>query len=194
MRISGSGEKFELYILSLWFLFLLIIVITIDVPFCYGEDCKFIGLASLLQRNIISVIAFGFLAFGTLYYFRFDYRVAGSKSIASRIVKIEDVNYEHLTFLTTYIIPLICFNLTSFRYLLALGILLFVIGVIYVKTDKFYANPTLAVLGFRVYKVNLQTRLGLVEGVVVISKERLAEGDQVSRLGLDDKVYFVRKA
>ncbi|BDB21898.1 hypothetical protein P3C24_12050 [Pseudomonas proteolytica] len=194
MRISGSGEKFELYILSLWFLFLLIIVITIDVPFCYGEDCKFIGLASLLQRNIISVIAFGFLAFGTLYYFRFDYRVAGSKSIAARIVKIEDVNYEHLTFLTTYIIPLICFNLTSFRYLLALGILLFVIGVIYVKTDKFYANPTLAVLGFRVYKVNLQTRLGLVEGVVVISKERLAEGDQVSRLGLDDKVYFVRKA
>lgn len=194
MRISGSGEKFELYILSLWFLFLLIIVITIDVPFCYGEDCKFIGLASLLQRNIISVIAFGFLAFGTLYYFRFDYRVAGSKSIAARVVKIEDVNYEHLTFLTTYIIPLICFNLTSFRYLLALGILLFVIGVIYVKTDKFYANPTLAVLGFRVYKVNLQTRLGLVEGVVVISKERLAEGDQVSRLGLDDKVYFVRKA
>lgn len=194
MRISGSGEKFELYILSLWFLFLLIIVITIDVPFCYGEDCKFIGLASLLQRNIISVIAFGFLAFGTLYYFRFDYRVAGSKSIAARIVKIEDVNYEHLTFLTTYIIPLICFNLTSFRYLLALGILLFVIGVIYVKTDKFYANPTLAVLGFRVYKVNLQTRLGLVEGVVIISKERLAEGDQVSRLGLDDKVYFVRKA
>lgn len=194
MRISGSGEKFELYILSLWFLFLLIIVITIDVPFCYGEDCKFIGLASLLQRNIISVIAFGFLAFGTLYYFRFDYRVAGSKSIAARIVKIEDVNYEHLTFLTTYIIPLICFNLTSFRYLLALGILLFVIGVIYVKTDKFYANPTLAVLGFRVYKVNLQTRLGLVESVVVISKERLAEGDQVSRLGLDDKVYFVRKA
>lgn len=194
MRISGSGEKFELYILSLWFLFLLIIVITIDVPFCYGEGCKFIGLATLLQRNIISVIAFGFLAFGTLYYFRFDYRVAGSKSIAARIVKIEDVNYEHLTFLTTYIIPLICFNLTSFRYLLALGILLFVIGVIYVKTDKFYANPTLAVLGFRVYKVNLQTRLGLVEGVVVISKERLAEGDQVSRLGLDDKVYFVRKA
>lgn len=129
-----------------------------------------------------------------MYYFRFDYRIAGSKSIAARVVKIEDVNYEHLTFLTTYIIPLICFNLTNVRYLLALGVLLFVIGVIYVKTDKFYANPTLAVLGFRVYKINLQTRVRLLEGIVVISKERLAEGDQISRLGLDDKVYFVRKA
>ncbi|WP_371317525.1 anti-phage protein KwaA [Pseudomonas gingeri] len=194
MRINESSEKFELYILSLWFLFLLIIIVTIDIPFCYGDDCKFIGFLSLLERNVVSVIAFAFLLFGTVYYFRFDYRIAGSKSIAARVVKIEDVNYEHLTFLTTYIIPLICFNLTNVRYLLALGVLLFVIGVIYVKTDKFYANPTLAVLGFRVYKISLQTRVRLLEGIVVISKERLAEGDQISRLGLDDKVYFVRKA
>ncbi|WPN57132.1 anti-phage protein KwaA [Pseudomonas sp. P9_31] len=183
-----------MYILSLWFLFLLIIIVTVDIPFCYGGDCRFIGFSSLLKRNIISVIAFVFLLFGTVYYFRFDYRITGSKSIAARVVKIEDVNYEHLTFLTTYIIPLICFNLTSVRYLLALGVLLFIIGVIYIKTDKFYANPTLAVLGFRVYKVNLQTRVGLIEGIVVISKERLAMGDQISRLGLDDKVFFVRKA
>jgi len=194
MRINESSEKFELYILSLWFLFLLIIVVTVDIPFCYGSDCKFIGFLPLLQMNVVSVIALVFLLFGTVFYFRFDYRIAGSKSIAAKIMKIEDVNYEHLTFLTTYIIPLICFNLTSVRYLLALGLLLFIIGVIYVKTDKFYANPTLAVLGFRVYKVNLQTRVGLVEGAVVISKERLAEGDQINRLGLDDKVFFVRKA
>lgn len=194
MRTHESREKFELYILSLWFLFLLIVVVTVDIPICYGDKCKFIGFSSLLTRNVVSVIAFAFLLFGTMYYFRFDYRIAGAKSIAARVIKIEDVNYEHLTFLTTYIIPLICFNLTSVRYLLALGVLLFIIGVIYVKTDKFYANPTLAVLGFRVYKVNLQTRVGLVEGVVVISKERLAVGDQISRLGLDDKVFFVRKA
>ncbi|MEX5685435.1 MULTISPECIES: anti-phage protein KwaA [Pseudomonas] len=194
MRINESSEKFELYILSLWFLFLLIIVVTIDVPFCYGSNCKFIGFLTLLQGNIVPLIAFLFLLFGTAFYFRFDYRIAGNKSIAAKIVKIEDVNYEHLTFLTTYIIPLICFNLTSVRYLFALAMLLFIIGIIYIKTDKFYANPTLAVLGFRVYKVNLQTRVGLKEGVVVISKERLAEGDQINRLGLDDKVYFVRKA
>lgn len=193
MRTHESGEKFELYILSLWFLFLLIIVVTIDVPFCYGDNCKFIGLLPLLQKNIVSIIALLFLAFGTLFYLRFDYRIAGSKSIAAKIVKIEDVNYEHLTFLTTYIIPLICFNLTSTRYLLALGLLLVIIGIIYIKTDKFYANPTLAVLGFRVYKVTLDTRLGLKENLVVISKERLTEGDKINRLSLDEKVYFARK-
>lgn len=193
MRTHESGEKFELYILSLWFLFLLIIVVTIDVPFCYGDNCEFIGILPLIQKNIVSIIALIFLAFGTLFYLRFDYRITGSKSIAAKIVKIEDVNYEHLTFLTTYIIPLICFNLTSVRYLLALGLLLVIIGIIYIKTDKFYANPTLAVLGFRVYKVTLDTRLGLKENLVVISKERLTEGDNVNRLSLDEKVYFARK-
>lgn len=193
MRTHESGEKFELYILSLWFLFLLIIVVTIDVPFCYGDNCKFIGILPLIQKNIVSIISLLFLAFGTLFYLRFDYRIAGSKSIAAKIVKIEDVNYEHLTFLTTYIIPLICFNLTSTRYLLALGLLLVIIGIIYIKTDKFYANPTLAVLGFRVYKVTLETRLGLKENLVVISKERLTEGDNINRLSLDEKVYFARK-
>lgn len=193
MRTHESGEKFELYILSLWFLFLLIIVVTIDVPFCYGDNCKFIGLLPLLQKNIVSIIALLFLAFGTLFYLRFDHRIAGSKSIAAKIVKIEDVNYEHLTFLTTYIIPLICFNLTSTRYLLALGLLLVIIGIIYIKTDKFYANPTLAVLGFRVYKVTLDTRLGLKENLIVISKERFTEGDKINRLSLDEKVYFARK-
>lgn len=193
MRKHESGEKFELYILSLWFLFLLIIVVTIDVPFCYGDNCEFIGFLPLLQKNVVPIIALLLLAFGILFYLRFDYRIAGSKSIAAKIVKIEDVNYEHLTFLTTYIIPLICFNLTSTRYLVALGLLLVIIGIIYIKTDKFYANPTLAVLGFRVYKVSLDTRLGSKENLVVISKERLNEGDQIIRLSLDEKVYFVRK-
>jgi hypothetical protein len=96
----------------------------------------------------------------TPYYWRFDYKIAGSMSIPVTIVSVEDINYEHLTFLTTYIIPLICFNLTSARYLIALGFLLIVIGAIYVKTDKFYANPTLAILGFRLYSAVVRKRTG----------------------------------
>lgn len=133
-------------------LFLLIIIVTVDIPFCYGGDCRFIGFSSLLKRNIISVIAFVFYFSVRCIIFVLIIVSREVKSIAARVVKIEDVNYEHLTFLTTYIIPLICFNLTSVRYLLALGVLLFIIGVIYIKTDKFYANPTLAVLGFRCIK------------------------------------------
>jgi hypothetical protein len=187
-------EKFELYILSLWLLFFLIIVVTANIPICFESGCKFIGWNELLLRNVIPIFSLVFLLLGGLFYLRFDYKVSGSKKLPTKIIKIEDLNYEHLTFLTTYIIPLICFNLTSARYVFALIFLLIIIGIIYVKTDKFYANPTLAVLGYRLYKVTVQTRTSVKENIVIITKDRLSEADQINMLDLDDKVSFARRA
>ena len=193
MKFGEIWDKFELYIMSLWFLFFLIIVITVDIPMCFGDSCQFIGFWEVIKKNTVPVVSLLLVLFGVIFYFRFNYRVSGSKKLPVEIIDIEDLNYEHLTFLTTYIIPLICFNLASTRYLIALAFLLIVIGIIYVKTDKFYANPTLAVLGFRLYKVTVKTRTGIKENIVVITKDRLSELDQLKTLDLDNKVYFARK-
>lgn len=193
MKFYQAIEKFELYILSLWLLFFLMIIVTIDIPICFGEQCEFVGWHSLLTRNIVPFIAGFFVLAGVIYYFRFDYRLAGSKSIPVNVTSIEDINYEHLTFLTTYIIPLICFNLTSERYLIALAFLLVVIGIIYIKTDKFYANPTLAVLGFRLYSAVITRRTGVSVKVVLITKDRLHTGSQIRFLELDEKVYYAKE-
>lgn len=193
MRIGEIWDKFELYILSLWLLFFLIIVVTADVPVCIGDNCSFVGWGPIAKKNIIPLTSLGLLFLGVFYYFRFDYRVSGSKKLPAKIEEIEDLNYEHLTFLTTYIIPLICFNLTSSRYIFALVFLLVVIGIIYVKTDKFYANPTLAVLGYRLYKVTVTTRTSTKDNIVVITKDRLSRLDQIRMLNLDEKVCFGRK-
>lgn len=193
MKINGVWEKLELYILSLWLLFFLIIVVTADIPMCFGQNCSFVGWKNVISKNILPLISLFFLTLGFLFYFRFDYRVSGSKKLPATISKIEDYNYEHLTFLTTYIIPLICFNLTSSRYVFALAFLLIIIGVIYVRTDKFYANPTLAVLGFRLYKVTVKTRTSTNENVIVIVKCRLSINDKIRMLDLDEKVSFARR-
>lgn len=190
MKFDETLQKFELYILSLWLLFFLIIVVSVQVPVCIGEGCKFIGWKEVISQNVISIISFLFLMSGFFFYFRFNYRVSGSQNLPVEIIEIEDLNYEHLTFLTTYIIPLICFNLTSYRYAFALAILLVIIGIIYVKTDKFYANPTLAVLGYRLYKVTVKTRTSLKEHIIVITKDRLTKSDQIRTLNLDEKVRF----
>lgn len=193
MNLGESRRKFELYIVSLWLLFLLIIVVTVNIPYCWGENCSFIGFKELLSKNILPAISLFLILIGVLFSFRFDYRLNGSSKIASRVTKVEDYNYEHLTFLTTYIIPLICFNLASTRYVIALGILLFVIGIIYVRTDKFYANPTLAVLGYKLYKINLDTRFGQKDNIILITKDTIALNDEINTLALDKKVYFARK-
>ncbi|WBI95174.1 hypothetical protein PALA51_05053 [Pseudomonas aeruginosa] len=185
--LQQSVLKFEFYLLSLWLLFLLIIIIKIDVPICFERGCEFVGVLDLLQRNILPVCSLLFILIGLFFYWRFKYRLESSNEIPVLITEIEDLSYEHLTFLTTYIVPLICFNLDSARYVLSLFLLLFVIGLIYVKTDKFYANPTLAVLGFRLYKVT--TEFGCK---VVITKARLAKGDRIAFINLDDKFVYGR--
>ena len=193
MKLDKIWEKFELYILSLWLLFFLIIVVTADVPICFEENCLFVGWGDFFSNNLIPLVSLMFLLVGVFYYFRFDYRLSGSHKLPAKIEKIEDLNYEHLTFLTTYIISLICFNLTSTRYVFALIFLLIVIGIIYVKTDKFYANPTLAVLGYRLYKVTVTTRVSKYENIVIITKDKLCEFDQIRMIELDEKVSFGRK-
>ena len=88
MKPGGLRDKFELYILSLWLLFLLIILITIDVPICISDSCKFIGFSLLLKKNIIPFMSFIFLTLGIISYLRFNYRISGSKKLPSKIVKI----------------------------------------------------------------------------------------------------------
>ena len=108
--------------------------------------------------------------------------------------EIESIEYEHLTFLTTYIIPLVCFNFGSLRYIVVFVILLFVIGCIYIRTDIFYANPSLALLNFRIYKVNGLFRNGeMRENRILITRDKLDSGDNVKYLKLDERIYYALK-
>jgi hypothetical protein len=76
--------------------------------------------------------------------------------------------------------------------MLVLGLLLVVMGIIYIKTDLFYANPSLALLGFHIYRVNGSFKGGEREGIVLICRGRLTEKQKVSYIKLDDRIYFAQ--
>ena len=190
-----THKKVGLYIISLGLLFVFVIVIKIEVPVCFGESCEFIGFKNLITKNIIPIICFMFLIWGLFEYYRFRYDLRGTTDIPFQIKKIESVNYEHLTFLATYVIPLVGFDFDSTRYLIVLGVLLVVMGVIYVKTDLFYANPSLALLGFHIYKVD-----GNFKGnenrndLILITMNKLSKDDRVSYIKLDERIFYAVKA
>ena len=109
-----------------------------------------------------------------------------------KIKKIEGIDYEHLTFLTTYIVPLVCFNFVDIRYQLVLVILLIVIGVIYIRTDLFYANPTLALLNYKIYRVDGEFKEGIRLDVVLISRTTLELNQRVDYIKLDNRIYYAK--
>ncbi|WP_227992811.1 anti-phage protein KwaA [Shewanella sp. YLB-07] len=189
-----THKKIGLYVISIALLFLFIFILKVDVPICFGDECKFIGVSELLKKNIIPVICLVCLLWAFFEYKRFRFDLQGSTNIPFKIKKIEGVNYEHLTFLATYVIPLVSFNFDSERYLIVLGVLLVVMGVIYVKTDLFYANPSLALFGFHIYKVdgsfkNDEKR----DGIILISLSKLSNNNNVSYIKIDDRIYYAEK-
>jgi len=187
-------QKIELYILSLAFLFILILAN--QIPVCFGwSGCQFVDWRTFFTYPQVIPFCILGLVLCIIFFFRFKYRfIKGSSLPAETITAIESVNYENLTFLATYVIPLVCFDLdfhlTENRNFLMLILVLILIGWIYIKTNIFYTNPTLAVLGFRVYKISTNKRTG---SVVVITKQVLTNGNQVRLNQIDDKTYFGEK-
>ncbi|MBU2878732.1 MULTISPECIES: anti-phage protein KwaA [Aliiglaciecola] len=184
-------RKFGLYIISLWLLFLLVIIITAKIPICWGDSCHFVGIENLNSSIIVPAICVVCLIWGGYEFKKFDFAIKGSTNIPFKLVKVESINYEHLTFLATYIIPLVTFDFESTRYLIVLALLLVFMGVIYIKTDLFYANPSLALLGFHIYKAdgdfkNHESR----QNIIIITRCKLKSLDRVSYIKLDERIYY----
>lgn len=187
-------RKIGLFFLSLWLLFVLIIIITAKVPTCFTGDCYFVGWSYLLKNNLIPILCLLALLVGLISYLDFKYQMKGTSELSFKVTEIENIDYEHLTFLTTYIIPLVCFQFENLRYIIVFIIILFVIGSIYIRTDLFYANPTLAILKFRIYKVSGEFRNGEKrQNRILISKDKLTKDDRVKYLKLDDRIYYASK-
>jgi hypothetical protein len=187
-------RKIGLFILSLWLLFLLIIIITVKVPFCFTGDCEFVGWSYLAKNNIIPIFCVFAILIGLISFLDFRFQTQGTPELSFKIKESENIDYEHLTFLTTYIIPLVCFQFENFRYIITFIIILFVIGLIYIRTDLFYANPTLAILGFRIYKVSGEFRNGEIRrDRILITKNVLNTDDRIKYFKLDERIYYASK-
>jgi len=192
--MNDNFRKINLYILSLGLLFVFFIIITIKFPDENFNIKDFQAWKDILALNTISIICLIMLIYSFFAYKKFEFDLKGATDIPFEVKKIESINYEHLTFLATYIIPLISFDFESARQMIVLGLLLAVMGVIYIKTDLFYANPSLALLGFFIYKADGSFKNGNRDAIVIISREKITLGQKISYIKLDDRIYYAKGA
>ncbi|MFA7257392.1 MAG: anti-phage protein KwaA [Kiritimatiellales bacterium] len=190
--MSSTRRKIDLYVLSLALLFVFFIIITAklpDGPFLINDRDLWIALA---ESNPIAIISLLLLAYCLYAYRKFDFDLKGATDIPFEVKKIEGINYEHLTFLATYVVPLISFDFGSGRHMIVLGLLLIVMGAIYIKTDLFYQNPSLALLGFHIYRADGNFKTGDRSGIILVSRGRIEVGQRASYIKLDERIYYVK--
>lgn len=54
---KDTAIKLRFYFMSLWLLFVLIFLLTVDIPICFSKDAHYIGLWPLLKRNWFAFIS-----------------------------------------------------------------------------------------------------------------------------------------
>jgi hypothetical protein len=178
--------------MSLWLLFILIFLLTIDIPISFAPGAYFIGILPLLQRNILALISIVLALISWVLSIKTKYEWAGVTNPPYKINTVKNENYEYLTFLTTYIIPLICIDLNNIRYVIVLGVLLVLTGTIFVKMDLYYGNPTLALMGYRLYRADIEG-VTSSNGIILISKAKLVNGASIKWIKIDDYVWVAKE-
>lgn len=183
--------KLSLYLISLWILFFMLIVLKIDtteISFNMTSD----NILIFLKQNVFSMICLMLMGMGGVGYLFFKDLLNNAKKLPVQIKTCDSVNYENLSFLATYVIPLVCFPMDTDREIFVLFSVIIIIGCIFSKTNLYYSNPSLVLLGFNVYRVTTNSTKQFQDGIVIV-KGKIESGDSLKYLNLSDNVYFGRK-
>ncbi len=165
--------------MSMWLFAIIVLILTIHIPIYFGPDSTFVGLRELWKLNgILPVFCFVILGIDLYFYIHLRYRLKGSKELSVKISKIKGRDADVLSFLASYFIPLVSFNVTQGRHQIVLLLLFVAIGIMYLKGNMFHLNPSLLLLGFRLYEITAEMRDNKQKsGILILSQDQLCKDD-----------------
>lgn len=166
------------YLISLTPLFILLTILTFDFSKGFRDNSFAVFSMFLILASLFAL------------WFLNDLR-KDAKNLPLTVIKASNINYENLTFLATYIIPLVAIPLDSRIDKVIFVILFLFIGVIFVRTNIFYSNPSLAILGYSIYRIDDIS--GKYIDSVVILQGNLKKNDKIKCLRLSDNIYYGKK-
>lgn len=172
----------------------LVIFSTFSVPIYFGSDWVFCGWSDICTlHNYVAVVALLIIVLGLFFLWQFNYHLKGTHdNLPTRIVKVENLDQEYISFFFTLISCLVV-DFNDWNGIVSFLFILIIFGVLFVKTDWFYANPCFACLGYHIYKVHTDATIAVPDGTIVISKDKLKKGDSINNISLSKNVLFTSK-
>ena len=150
-----------------------------------------LDILSLLRNNWKALLIIFLLLWGWLYQYIFDYLVKGAYSQINTIKSIENRTFDSImVYFTSNIVPLLSFDLQSNRYFAIAMLIVIINGLIFIKTDMYYLNPTLAIFGgYRIFKISFDEN----HEHIVITKNELKIGSRVKIKEISANIFLGRK-
>lgn len=130
-----------------------------------------------LNPYLIAEIAFIILIGCAIFWLLKRNKKTGVYTITLKTVKNRSAEY-YLAYYSLFILALIEFSLTDPIDLVVLLLLLIVLGVVYIKNDLFFMNPTINIFQSYIYEVEYDTSKATITKLI-ISPKKLSEGNVV---------------
>lgn len=181
--------------MSLWILFVLVLVATLNITISFDCDATFFGWKTLLTvNNIVAFLCVIFILMGLLFYYQFNYRLMGAPDgLPIVVTKIDNINYEYISLFMT-LISVIAFDFQTIRGAILFALVLLILGAIFVKTELFYSNPSFALLGFYIYRVETKHAQIIPDNSILIAKGKIKMEDKIDYIKISDAVFYCQKS
>ncbi len=94
---------------------------------------------------------------------------------------------QFLEYIIAYIIPFLGFNFEVLSDIVAVTILFVLMGVLYIKNDLLYMNPTLNLMGYSLYRIKTDNEI-----MMLISKQEIFDKDKVRGYKISRNIGIVK--
>ena len=111
------------------------------------------------------------------------------EELPQTIVEISKSNKISLEFFMTYLFPMCVCNISNIVELITFTLILIFMSLLIYRTDMYYVNPILIVLGYSLYEIKL------FDGNTVqcVSRDKLIDGDRLKYKIITKSLIYGRK-
>lgn len=143
------------------------------------------GPLLIAELTLISGIAL------TLFWLMKNNRKVATKKIKIDVVKNRTAEY-YLAYYSLFILSLIGFSLVDIVDIIVLVLLLTILGIVYIKNELYFINPTINIFRSFIYEVEYTSEKERL-GKLLISRDKLKTGQIVDIEVSEFEFTFVRR-
>jgi len=142
----------------------------------YGTNHSYFAL-SMVLLSVVSVLI------------RLLYLKTAARMSVDRVVveKISGKDTEAMSYIVTYLIPFLDIKIDEPSNFISLLILFMVVAVVYVHSNLIYINPTLNILKYHLFEIEIEGG----KTAALLSKRSFVErGSNISVISLGDQIFL----
>ena len=110
------------------------------------------------------------------------------------LTDIKKISDSGVTFFMTYVLPMAMDDLDTWKGLIIFGILMIILFLLMWKTNLYYQNPVLTVLGYEIFSFKFETTQLLEyreKEFIGITRGRISEERSIKRQKISDNVFLI---